>query len=123
MQLNIFRKKKEIKIGKTTLPLKPMNTEEAVLFLFGLIPLLRVLKRGKEELNRNSDFSFIVTTLLSEIDKQELYDSLAILYHTDKETIRNLEFKSLIQSLPLVIKENDLISLFYLVKQLGALDG
>jgi len=125
MWWNKKQNRTKIQIKGKTLPLSPMTLAEAVDFLFALMPVIKLLKRTKEEYKSNSDpqmFRFIVNTLLTEIDKEDLYSLLAILFHVSNDEIKKFEIPDLVVYFPSLIKENNLIELFYIWKQLGAFD-
>jgi len=125
MRWNIFENKNKIKIGKKTLPLKPMSLEEAVNFIFILFPYIKLIKRSKEEYkteNNINHFSFIVSTLVDELDKETLYKAISLLLHQPIDVIKTIESKDIYLALPKLIRANNLIELYYIFKNLGAFE-
>lgn len=102
-----------------------MDLTESVEFIFLIIPYIKLIKRAKADYKGDMDtgtFSFVVSTLVQELDKETLYKACSIIYHCDVEELKKVETVKVIRLLPKLIKINNLIETMMIMKSLGAFD-
>lgn len=121
------RNKIKVKLYNKDLYIKKMTFEDAVKAFFLLIPYVKLLKEAKREYgsdNTISTFTFIVNVLLSELDKDILYEVLSIIYGgMNVDILKAIEIQELSKSLSILIRQNNLIELFILFKNMGLYNG
>lgn len=68
-------------------------------------------------------FRFTIQTLMEAIGKDDIYKIFSIALHLPEEEIKKVDIQELTYVVPQIIRKNNLIDLYLLMKRLGALDG
>ena len=99
-----------------------LNLSQLVELMVLFVPLFGLIKDIKRKYNDSTDnynFLMIANLLLETIDKSLLYKITGILYGCDEETSKNIEIRQIIKDISKIIRDNDLLEAYMILKGLG----
>lgn len=105
--------------------IKPITFSQFVDVIFLASPYIKLIKRIKTEYNSNSDgnlFRFVVSSLLNEMDRNDINKIFAILLQKTEQEMAELELIKFVGYIPTIINVNNLLELYSIAKYFGIIE-
>lgn len=103
-----------------------MSYEDTLEVVFLLLPYLKLVTVVREK-KKNGDYPIdvffdVVENLIMQLRRQDLNKALRLILKKDEAFVSNITGPELVRCLPIIIKANNFIDLFFLMRSLGAFD-
>lgn len=98
-----------------------MSFDETIQFFFLLLPYYGLVNEIKKNYGKDKAeiFTLILENFISQMDKDVLFQALSIATQIDIDTLKNKPFREVVAYIPIIIKVNNLIETYFLLKQYG----
>jgi len=127
-----FQKKEQTETSVSKLYIKerfiiitPISYEELLEVVFLILPYLKLVKviRNEKQSAVTADIFFdVINNLILQLNRKDLNRALQLLTRQDETFVNSLTAEDLLKMLPLIIRENKLIDVFFVMRSLGAFE-
>lgn len=124
--MRLWKSKTKTETNDNGSTVEKLNFSELIDLIFLILPYIKLIKRIRAEYqsdNQAEVFRFTIQTLLEGMDKGDLYKIISIAGRIPEEKAKEMSLSEFILLTPKIIRANNLIDLYLLMKRLGAIDG